>query len=827
MSVREAAIYSFGDFHLNAEEPALLRHGTAIPLQLKALQTLIALVKRSGQLVTREELIDEIWPDAFVEENNLSQHIRVLRRSLGIDGHSVIETIPRRGYRFLPEVRILASNTFAEFGAEYSEPASLRGTDSLIGRGTEISKISELLRSESTRILTLSGVGGTGKTTLARAVGDELRSFFPDGVTFVELGLVTNADFVISVIAQSLGLKEGTSSTPIIEVLKGYLRMRRMLLIVDNFEQVLPAAPQLAELIQASPGLKILVTSRAALKLSAGREFVVPPLRVPESPFRASLTELSECGSVRLFVKRAEQARPGFELTECNADAVAQICIRLDGLPLAIELAAARVKIITPSLILEKLENRLKLLTGGAADLPARQQTIRGTVEWSYELLDISEKALFRRLSVFSGGFAFEMAETVMRGHVEIAPSSYGLNGKADPAEDLLNISILDSLGSLIDKSLIVSRELPDGTIRFRMLEVVREYGREALESAGELELSSRTHAESFLELAESAAPHLQGSDSVKWLDQLEEEHDNLRAALRWSLKNDLPVAARLAAALRFFWLFHTHILEGHKWMKETYEKSLDLPPEVRAKLLNGLGVGARIKGDYDSACVMHMEALYASTEAADKRETALSYRGLGAVAGRRGEIDAAQAFYESTLELSRELNDDSEIGYSLGSLGGLAQKMGDNARARALLQESLTTFRQLGQKERVTTNLFALGVIAYQENDLANSRILFEEAILIAQELGDKIHISDLLDGLAAVMVFEDPPRAARIAAAAATLRESIGYELAPAERLFRENYVSRVKASLDAARFDDLYCEGRKLTVAKAIELAVEHAI
>jgi non-specific serine/threonine protein kinase len=811
MTNRDPEIYTFGDFQLNAHEPVLLHRGEAVPLQLKTLETLMALIRRPGQLITRDELIETVWPDSFVEENNLSQHIRSLRKYLTEDGSdAMIETVPRRGYRFLPEVRSNLAGC-AENGSKPKSGDQLAyPRPTLIGRTAEIADIKDLLGGD-TRLLTLTGVGGSGKTTLAKAVAYEFASYFPDGVHFVELGTVRNPDLVISVIAQTLGLKEGTSSAPIIETLKNYLRERQMLLIIDNFEQVLPAAPKLAELIQIAAGLKILVTSRAVLRLSSGQEFVVPPLELPELACSAP-AELMDCESVRLFVERARQVRPAFSLSDGNAREVAQICTRLEGLPLAIELAAARVRIISPDLILRKLENRLNLLTGGSTDLPPRQRTIRGTVEWSYELLDEVERSLFRWLSVFSGGFTFEMAEKVLGVFIDQAGPG---------AEGPLRFSILDPLASLVDNSLLTSCEQPDGTMRFRMLEVMREYGHELLGQTSELSGLHRAHADCYLALAESAAPHLQGSGSIKWLNRLEEEHDNLRSAIRWSLENDPMTAARLSASLRFFWLFHTHIMEGHKWTKETYDRSHDLPPAIRAKLLNGLGVGARIKGDYDSAQVMHMEALYASMEAGDKRETAFSYRGLGAVAGRRGQLEAAQAFYETTLELSRELNDDSEVGYSLGSLGGLARIKGDFGNARRLLNESLSTFRQLGQKERVTTNLFALGVIAYQEQDYAAARALFSEAIPIAHELGDKIHISDLFDGMAALTVPFDPSLAAKISGAAAALRASIGYELAPAERLFRDSYVSRIETKLDRVTCHQLYREGAALNVQDVVEL------
>jgi predicted ATPase/DNA-binding winged helix-turn-helix (wHTH) protein len=822
MSSPEAVKYTFGEFQLDSGEPALLRNGKPVTLQLKTLETLIALVKRSGHLVTRDELIEEIWPDAFVDENNLSQHIRTLRKMLeeSKGQAAVIETVPRRGYRFLSGAAADGDQK-GRLSPGIDHHCTPHRSTRLIGRESEIAELTRLLKQDDVRLLTLTGVGGTGKTTLAQAVSYEIAPFFRDGVCFVQLGSVTNPDLAVAGIAQSLGIKE-SGTTPVLTVLKNYVRERRMLLVVDNFEQVLPAAPALAELIHTAPGLKILVTSRAVLRLSTDREYMVPPLSVPEASKPPTVAALGDYESVRLFAQRAAEVRPGFALTEDNVGDVAQICTRLDGLPLAIELAAARVKILSPKTILQKLENRLSILTGGATDLPARQRTVRGTVEWSYDLLDDDEKAIYRRLSVFAGGFTFESAESVVR---EWGRSASSDDARSPAISGDSSSDMLDLLTSLSDKSLVVSREQADGNIRFRMLEVVREYALETLALAGEKDALIRAHAAYFLRLAEAAAEHLQRAESLSWLNLLEEEHDNLRAVLRWSLDDDPETAGRMAAALRFFWLFHTHITEGRRWVNLAYEKSFDLSSGIRAKLLNSLGVGARIQGDYESAEILHTEALAESSAAGDIREVAFSNRGLGAVAARRGNIAAAQQFFERTLELSRELQDVSEVGYSLGSLGTLARIKGDNSNARRMLEESLATFRQLGQTERVITNLYGLGVIGYKEKDMASARELFSEAILLAQSLKDKIHISDLFDGIAAVDIGEDLDKAARLAGAAARLRESIGYELAPAERAFREEYISKIKTGMNEEAFIARCAEGAVLSTDDAIDLAINN--
>lgn len=805
MDLTEASIYEFGVFHVDVDKGLLLRDGQPVTLQWKSFETLCFLVRSEGRVVTRSELMDSLWADTFVEENNLSQHIRALRKALGSDenGNQFIETIPRRGYRFVPPVQLArckASSPHENAGKP------VRNAE-LIGREREIREIVEILLRDDVRILTLTGIGGTGKTTLAKAVAKEINEHFRDGVLVVEMGAITDPDLVAPTITQALNIKE--TGGPVLDVLKNYLSERKLLLVIDNFEQVLAAAPSLAELVRASTGLKILVTSRAVLRLSLSHDFVVPPLGLPDSSAEFSINEISRSESVRLFVERSRSAKPGFQLTEDNAREIAEICTRLDGLPLAIELAAARVRIISPASILERLDNQLALLTGGAKDLPARQQTVRNTLLWSYELLSAPKQTLFRRLAVFSGGFTLEAAEAVVGNASDSWPA----------------INVLNGITSLVGNSLLVQKEQSaGGQERFSMLEVVREYAQEELESSGEAEQIRSDQAAYFVNLAETADPLLQRGESVKWLNRLEYENDNLRAALHWSLEREPKTAARLAAALRFFWLFHTHIVEGHKWIRLTFERSETTDLNIRSKLLNGIGVGARIRGNYDEAHRMHSDALAASMKSGDSREIALSFRGLGAVAARQGDFKLAQESFERTLEISRELNDRSEIGYSLGSLGGLARLKGDYQCARELLEESLETVRELGQDERVITNLLGLGVIAHQENDDGRARSFFEEGLLLAGQLMDKIHISDLLDGFAAIACRSDAKRCALLAGAADHVRRSIGYELAPAERLFRNEYLDKVTAELGEAIFAEHYDSGSRLSADAAVALALE---
>jgi predicted ATPase/class 3 adenylate cyclase len=402
----------------------------------------------------------------------------------------------------------------------------------LVGREKEISEVCNLLRSGETRLLTLTGPGGTGKTRLALQAAADLLEDFPDGTFFVQLATLTDADLFISAVAETLGVRE-TGEQALDDSLKNYLSERRMLLVLDNFEQVLEAAPTVTELLTVAPELKVLTTSRAPLGLYGEHEFPVPPLTLPDLERQPPLERLTQYEAVGLFVERARAIKPEFEVTNESAPAVAEICVRLDGLPLAIELAAARIKMLPPRAMLQRLGSRLKLLTGGARDLPERQRTLRATIEWSFALLDEGEQLLFRRLAVFSGGRTLEAIEAI-----------------CDTRSDL-TVDVFEGVSSLLDKSLLRQEEGANGEPRFVMLETVHEFAREKLQGSGEAEQIKRVHAEYFLTLAEEAYPELKGANQLQWLERLEVEHDNMRAALSWTLeRKEVEVALRLGGVL-------------------------------------------------------------------------------------------------------------------------------------------------------------------------------------------------------------------------------------------------------------------------------------
>ncbi|HEX6622614.1 MAG TPA: alpha/beta fold hydrolase, partial [Pyrinomonadaceae bacterium] len=541
----------------------------------------------------------------------------------------------------------------------------------LIGREDELAGVLALLRRGEVRLVTLTGAGGTGKTRLALAVARALAEDFGDGVFFVDLSELSGPELVASAIAQALGVKEA-GGTPLAEALRETLRGRAALLVLDNFEHVGGAAPLVSELLAAAPRAKALATSRSPLRLRLEHEFTVPPLALPSSLSLPPTDSLVRYAAVELFVARARAVKPGFALTDGNAAVVAEICQRLDGLPLAIELAAARVRVLSPPAILARMENRLRLLTGGARDLPARQQTMRGAVAWSYDLLSEDERKMLDRLSVFAGGFTMEAAEAVCE------------------VVDEVCAEVLDCVTTLLGESLLVQRERPDGESRFRAPGVVREYGMERLRARGEAEAVERRHALYYLALSEQAEPALQGAAQAEWLARLEDEHDNMRAALRWSLAREPETALRLAGSLRTFWDKRGHLSEGRGWLEAALEKAPRAATTARAKALNSAGSLVWQLGDVEAAHRLYAECREVSTETGDLPLLARANNGLGIVAMIRGEREAARALYEECLVVSRRLGDDQLTGVALQNLGSVVFEQGDVARARALQEESL-----------------------------------------------------------------------------------------------------------------------------------------
>ena len=718
----------------------------------------------------------------------------------------------------------------------------------LIGREREVEAVCGLLRSPETRLLTLLGPGGTGKTRVGLQVAAELVDDFEDGVFFVPIAAITDPALVAPTIARVLGLSEGGAKPPE-ELLEGYLRDRQTLVLLDNLEQVLEAAPVVDRLLSTAAGLKILVTSRTPLGLYGEYEFPIPPLSLPDPESLPPLENLTEFAAVRLFVERARAVRPDFSLAEDNAPAVVEICERLDGLPLAIELAAARIKLLPPQVLLDRLGNRLKILTGGARNRPERQRTLRNAIEWSYELLDEGEKMLFGRLGVFSSGATLEAMEAVCE------------------AEGDLPTDVFEGASSLLDKSLLRQEEGAGGEPRFVMLETIREFALEKFAEGSDIGAIRRAHAEYFLSLAEQVEPRLWGPEDAEWLDRLEQEHNNMRAALSWTIAHEnAEVTLRLSGALKWFWFARGYYDEGRRWLEQALVKEDRTSMAVRAKGLDAVGWLAHEQGDIDGAAAAAKEGLKLSNEAVVGNVVVADLKHvMGETARHRGDYDLAVEFFEEGLELYKEAGDQRGVAWSLGSLANAAGDRGDHERAKRLYEEGLALSRRLGGARPLGAYLSSLGYEFLLEGDLERAtelneeaaalfrqqgrrgdlqyalvnlgwaallkrnperaEIVHEECLRLCRELGDRLTASESLEGLACTAGAKGEARRASVLfGAAEALREAAGYQLAPRDRSLREPYLAAVHAQVGAAAWSAAWEEGRSMQFEDAIVYALE---
>jgi predicted ATPase len=713
-----------------------------------------------------------------------------------------------------------------------------------VGREKEAAAAKELLLRQDVRLVTVTGPGGIGKTRLAVQVASGLVERFPGGTHFVPLSSLSDPGLIASAIVQTLGIREAGGQSPL-EILKGHLQdslRAPMLLLLDNFEHLVQAAPTVAELLVMGPNLKILVTSRAALHVYGEHEFPVPPLALPDPRSMPPVEVLSQYPAVALFVQRAVAAKPDFELNRENASAVAEICARLDGLPLAIELAAARVKVLSPSSMLMRLASRLQLLTGGARDLPPRQQTLRAAMDWSHDLLSAAEQKLFRRLSVFVGGCTLEGAEAVC-------------DTKGD-----LDLDLLDGMASMVDKSLAQQVEQAKGESRFVMLETIREYALEKLAASGEEALTKRAHAAYCLVLAEEEPTE---QDGTEWLERFAFEHDNFRAGLEWLTETgNAEWGLRLAAALFRFWEMREYLTEGRDRLGKLLKlPGSAVPTKARNRALFAAGVLAGEQGDYAAADALVRESLDIARQLLDKQGVAVSLNALAVNARGRGDVPVARSLFEESLVLWRELGDQKAVARSLSNLANIVKLQGDNARARSLYAECLSIFRGLGDRTGVAWSMNYQGDVARDQGDSAAARTLYEQGLAIFRELGDRWGIAGTLadlGGLAreqenypsarslyreSIKLFQEldhkrgiarllecfacsaavqleAERSLRLAGAAAALRQNIGAPLTPAEQAKLEASLHPARQALTNTVGVTAWLEGWALPVEKAIE-------
>jgi predicted ATPase/class 3 adenylate cyclase/DNA-binding CsgD family transcriptional regulator len=713
-----------------------------------------------------------------------------------------------------------------------------------IGREQELGELRRLLG--RTRLLTLTGPGGTGKTRLALQVAGEQIGQFEDGVFFVGLAPIFDPGLVIPTIAQVLGIPDIPGRPPL-ECLKDYLCERQALLLLDNFEQVLGAAPRLTELLAACSRLVLLVTSRMGLRVSGEQEFGVPPMGLPDltqsSPDTDLVTALGRYEAIQLFVERASAVKVDFRLDAENAEAVATICRRLDGLPLAIELAAARIRLLPPRAMLARLAGRagmaaedvaagqtaggqgtgpvteaspLQFLTGGMRDLPARQRTLRDTIAWSYDLLDSSEQALFRRLAVFVGGCTLEAAEAAA-GAAEVGDRRWAL----------ASVEACDGVESLLAKHLL-RRIDPGGEPRYTMLETIREYGLEQLAHTGELMALRHWHAGYYLALAEQAEPLLRGEEQLAWLDRLEAEHDNLRAALEWTLAPERggTAALRLCGALAWFWEPRSYITEGRHWLARALAQVSD-HPAARMKALYGAGFLAHWQRDSAAARALLEESLAIARELDDQWTIGWVLYLLGRVAYFEGDAATARALGEQCRTVGCGVGDRWLIAFGPHLLGLAAHIQADYPTARRHYEESLALRREIGFQQGIGIITNLLGMVAFREDDYAQALMLYRESVLSFQALGARNTMSAVLAGLSSLAAVQDQlERAARLAGATAALSENVHVLPIPlAEGLLAEA-MDKSRRALGEVAYQAVWAEGRALSLDEAVAeaLAVE---
>jgi predicted ATPase/DNA-binding CsgD family transcriptional regulator len=675
------------------------------------------------------------------------------------------------------------------------------------------------LRRADVRLVTCVGPAGVGKTRLALHMTREAQPLFADGVAFVSLASIRDPQLVLPTIAQSL------QRPPTAAALVEYLADKQSLLVLDNVEQVIAAAPVLVDVMAACPDLTVLVTSRELLHVRGEHAFPVPALAPPEAS--------------ALFAQRAHAIQPAFVLDDLTASTVDAICRRLDCLPLAIELAAARVTLFPPAFLLTRLAHRLEVLSGGPRDLPARQQTLRSALAWSYELLSPGEQRLFRRLGVFAGGSTLEAAE-------QVSP-----------------MDALSSAGSLVDKSLLQQIAQPDGEPRLVMLETMREYALEQLAISGESDAICRAHARYYCGLAEYAEARLLGADVRAWLDRLEREHDNLRQAIDWALRQrDTDLAQRLSGALWRFWFLRGHLGEGRSWLEAALALQGAVAPSITVKALSGAGYLATAQSDYARAEILCADALRMAEQLGDDRSHALVLFGLANTCNWGRDYRRARARFESSLALYRRLDDRWGIASTLAYLGNVLYFQAEYATARRHLDEALALFRAMNEEWGIAFTLYGRGLVAVNERDLKaaqqyleesqtrlrqlgdrrgmiravtglamvacdqnraiEARALLLEAMRLTREVGDQWSVTATLDVMAGLCArHKQVQLAARLCGAAEALRDALSVPLAPALRDVRGPTLERLRSQVPATSLERLWGEGRALTPEAAAAL------
>jgi non-specific serine/threonine protein kinase len=790
-----AAQYRFGRFVVQPRERRLLVDGQPVTAGPRAFDVLMALIERGGQLVTKDELLERVWPKLIVEENNLQVQVSALRKILG---QEAIATIPGRGYRFTPEIVSASESSSLPALRRHNLPQQLT---SFIGHEEDLDDYAALL--DQTRLFTLTGIGGCGKSRLAIKLAERVLSLFPDGVWYVDLAPLLDAERVPLTVATTLGVSEG-SDRSIVDVLCEHLAHQRALLVLDNCEHLTVACATLAQqVISSTPDVRVLAASREGLGVRGERTVTVRSLSFPPPGSRRDLAALEACEAVRLFVERARLSVPKFALAFDTGDAIAEVCRRLDGIPLAIELAAARVKVLSVEEIRARLDDRFRLLTGGSKTALGRQQTLLATIQWSYGHLAPDEQQLLRRLSVFVGGWTLEGAARVYE-----EPDPY---------------VVLDRLARLIDHSLVMTHHVENGASRYSMLETVRQYAHEQLVDAGESDAARNRHLEFYLDLAEEADPELVGPVQGSWLARLEPELENFLAAHTWCdhARDRAQLGLRLVSALKTYFRQKLLMTLGYRVTMEALARpGAQGRNFARCRALWDAGEHGYFTGRYGETRTLVESSLAIAREIRNEGRIAEALRLLGYAALAQGDQGMARRHFDEALALSRRLGDKRQLSSALCGRAVLHVAQGEPDRAEPLHEEALALSRECGDSSSIAIELANLASISISLGSESRAREMVREGLAIAEEIGSSrtghVHLSNAT-GLAAFL--GEWTFAARLHGATNALSEQMGYRREPEDQATYAPVIARTREALGSTAFAAAEISGRSLSYDEAI--------